>query len=754
MGKIDLALMASAFTDRFSFSIVSFEHKPPKLESIAPSGSPIDIPDVANKLERHPELQADGGTLLPLHELDSAELTGEYVLYQEESRRTVVTYHKELVDRDDKMVVSAAGKTEIGWRLRFWTDEYDPAETPSYMPNSESSSKDSPLEYIPRVTRAEAWTRDERETFFDNLFGFVESEKDRQRSQNMQKYEDMGQHAFRGVEGGMHDFVPVYHDSSAEEWHVSASDDEDDNKDDLYICAETGLWEESEVFVDSPPWADSPSGLPVQGKITDSGTRTLVFEIPAGADEKQKAEKSLNWIFNNSEHVVSIYPIFNSIPFDREIKSINKVRKNEDKVQPIVGGEGLQFAPARALGMDFDDLNRSQTKAASYAVAADDIALIHGPPGTGKTRTLVRIIKELVNRGKRVLACAHSNQATDNLLVGGSTVDEPDKGSLHEAHVNEDLTLTRIGSGSDNQVVQQYHVSDEYRGEDVVGATMSGAADFNKDQFDVAIVDEASQASIPATFAPWYAARSMVLAGDHKQLPPYGSDEMQQRDLEVSLYELLVNRYGEDYAQMLDTQYRMHEKIAEFPSKQFYDGKLETVQRDEEYGLWDLSPVSAYHVTTEEEQAFSTSYRNVGEAKVVADEVAELREMGVPQNHIGVITGYTGQIQAVRTHLEDVSKSTHGIDVDTVDSFQGGEKTVIIMSFVRSNPEGRSGFLSLPDVGPRRLNVALTRAKKRLVLVGNWDTLTAEEHGREDCTDIYVDYRSWLLKNGYFESTA
>jgi superfamily I DNA and/or RNA helicase len=105
---------------------------------------------------------------------------------------------------------------------------------------------------------------------------------------------------------------------------------------------------------------------------------------------------------------------------------------------------------------------------------------------------------------------------------------------------------------------------------------MSAAAEFDSNEFDVAIVDEASQASEPATFAPLLAAKRMVLAGDHKQLPPYASDEMRDRDLEVSLYEHLVNRYGQDATQLLDTQSRMHEAIVAFPSATFYDGQVKT----------------------------------------------------------------------------------------------------------------------------------------------------------------------------------
>jgi superfamily I DNA and/or RNA helicase len=196
----------------------------------------------------------------------------------------------------------------------------------------------------------------------------------------------------------------------------------------------------------------------------------------------------------------------------------------------------------------------------------------------------------------------------------------------------------------------------------------------------------------------------------------------------------------------------MHEQIAEFPSEQFYNGSVVTAERDTDYTMFDFSPVVAHQVTGDEEKVHGRTYMNEREAEVVAQHVHELREAGVPESEIGIITGYTGQIQAIRQELNGLGTRTAGIVVDTVDSFQGGERAAIIMSFCRSNESGNSGFLSLPDEGPRRLNVALTRAKYRLVLIGNWETLCAEEpSGRADCSQLYRRFKSWLIEQDCFE---
>ena len=433
-------------------------------------------------------------------------------------------------------------------------------------------------------------------------------------------------------------------------------------------------------MIDTPPWAHSPAGLPALGKIVGSDTRDLTFSISKETEDHIAARKSLKDIFDHDEFVIGLYPIFNALPYDRELDCIESVQHKPEKYGPIAGNSGVSFTPARGLDTKFPQLNDSQRHAAYYGLCADDIMLIHGPPGTGKTRTLVTLIKELVERGNRVLACAHSNQATDNLLVGTSSPNDPEEGSLHEAAVEDELTIARAGTGSGNRVVQQHYVSRHPAQADVVGATMSAAAEFDTNEFDIAVVDEASQASVPATFAPGLAAKRMVLAGDHKQLPPYASDEMRDRDLEVSLYEHLVNRYGQDATQLLDTQYRMHEDIAAFPSAAFYDGQVKTADRPEDpYTLWNLPPITAHHVNGEEAQRYGTSYENDAEADVLAEHVHDLRERGTPSKRIGIITGYTGQIQTIRNKLNALPVTTNQIEIDTVDSFQGSEREAIIV---------------------------------------------------------------------------
>lgn len=408
------------------------------------------------------------------------------------------------------------------------------------------------------------------------------------------------------------------------------------------------------------------------------------------------------------------------------------------------------------------ELNEYQKQALKWADDAEDLLCIHGPPGTGKTRTLTAYVLHAVWHGDTVLVTAHSNQAVDNLLVGDSTVDEPEPDTLHEVASREGdereagdsgINIARVGHNSKNEVVKRNYANASVAEADVVAATTSAAAQFDTDQFDVGVVDEATQASRPATAIVLDCARKLVLSGDHKQLPPYrASESMADEQLRVSLFEYLLDRYGDDISVLLGRQYRMHADVAEFPNEAFYGGALETAARNEDWQIGSLDPLVGIDVAGEESgEAGGKSLYNPAEVEVVVEEVQRLLEAGVEPEDVGVISMYRGQVGRVRSQLRQTDIDGIGrVTVDTVDSFQGGEREAIVVSFVRSNDAGTSGFLEFPDKGARRLNVALTRARKRLVLVGDWQTLASVSPNRTpetSCADLYGELAAKLEFN-------
>ncbi|RLM62970.1 hypothetical protein DVK08_18360 [Halorubrum sp. Atlit-9R] len=226
---------------------------------------------------------------------------------------------------------------------------------------------------------------------------------------------------------------------------------------------------------------------------------------------------------------------------------------------------------------------------------------------------------------------------------------------------------------------------------------------------------------------------------------------MRDRGLHASLFEQLLDVYGEDLAQTLYRQYRMHESIAEFASQEFYDGRLEHGEDNRTATIDGLSPLLAIDDNSGEAQnSSSNSYHNPTEAQYVVAQVQRALNHDVDASDIGVITGYSDQREVIRSELVNSIEGLeyNSVDVETIDKFQGGQREVIIVSFTRSNPESDSGFLeSPPQTARKRLNVAITRAKKRLVLIGDWETLSIPAVFRdssESCADTFARLRDYL----------
>lgn len=382
-----------------------------------------------------------------------------------------------------------------------------------------------------------------------------------------------------------------------------------------------------------------------------------------------------------------------------------------------------------------------------------------------------------------MLATSHSNQAINNLLVGTSTPTEPDSSSLHyvgqpagrdrflplelrdldeddeeaqrraTAYLNRptELSIARVGHRTTSSVVTEQYEGRPPREADVVAGTMGslGGADTDLGSFDLVVVDEAGQAAQPPTFIPAAYSRTLVLAGDHLQLPPYAADEAaKEAQMHISLFEHLLNVYGRDISELLRRQYRMNEQIASFPSEHIYDGKIETAPTNRDWQVNDLVPIMAVDISSEEETPRgSKSKRNSTEAEIVANHVKLLLKSGLEASEIGVITPYTAQIETIHSAVREKLGSLPELKIATVDSFQGSEREAIVVSWVRSNDRNATGFLSFPEEGKRRLNVAMTRAKKRLVLVGDWNTLGTvgpNEDPEETCSELFAALYQWL----------
>jgi DNA replication ATP-dependent helicase Dna2 len=371
----------------------------------------------------------------------------------------------------------------------------------------------------------------------------------------------------------------------------------------------------------------------------------------------------------------------------------------------------------------FIDNNDAQNEACQLAVGAEDVALVHGPPGTGKTYTLARMVRALVARGDRVLLSAFTNRAVDNAIEALEEQGFTDIVRVGtESGVREDMRKYRLEQSGDPEACAA-----TLQNAQVVAATTAtcGGTAMQSQSFDAAVVDEAGQLTEPGTLAATTLSDRFVLVGDHQQLPPVVQSE--DKTLATSLFQRLIEAFP-DAGVMLDRQYRMAQRIQAFASREFYDGQLRpatgavAAQRIDDLDGVTLSALPAHlrdGVAFVDPEGAQTGNTNAAEADAVAEVVAAYRDAGVPAEDIGVIAPFRAQVAELNRRLPDVA-------VDTVDRFQGSSKEVIVVSFVAT------GTLEGPIFEDyRRINVALTRAKKALVLVGDADALgTDPVYGR------------------------
>lgn len=375
------------------------------------------------------------------------------------------------------------------------------------------------------------------------------------------------------------------------------------------------------------------------------------------------------------------------------------------------------------------ETNEAQDRAVRLALGATHGALIHGPPGTGKTYTIARLVQELVDRGQRVLLAAFTNRAVDNALEALREQGFEDIVRIgSDTGIREDMRDLKLSATSAQTQAAQLTAAP------VVATTAAGCGSsiLRSQSFDVAVVDEASQLTEPGTLAAIARADRFVLVGDHHQLPPVvqadhtetaaeDTPALPSGDLSQSLFERLIELYPE-LSVTLDRQYRMAQRIQSFSSREFYDGQLRPATGSvAARSLHDLPSVDPTALPTDGADRVrfidvaGDENRQVDqqEADRVATLIEEYQAAGVPAESIGVIAPYRAQVAVLTQRLPAA------ITVDTVDRFQGSSKDLIIISFVAT------GSLDGPLFEDyRRLNVALTRAKRALVLVGDRTALT------------------------------
>jgi DNA replication ATP-dependent helicase Dna2 len=438
---------------------------------------------------------------------------------------------------------------------------------------------------------------------------------------------------------------------------------------------------------------------------------------------------------------------------------------------------------------DRSSINIDQRRAIEKVMSAEDYALVLGMPGTGKTTTIAHIIRALVSQGKSVLLTSYTHTAVDNILL---KLKDDNIGILRlgtiskiSMEVQEFATLAATTKTSFEEIKDAWHNSP------IVATTCLGInhAIFNERTFDYCIVDEASQITLPVCLGPIRLAKTFILVGDHNQLPPLvQNEEARVGGLDISLFKHLSDMHPSSVV-YLEHQYRMCEDVMALSNNLIYNGRLKCGSQEvanRSITIPNMDGLKVHHFSSStlsrsqrsiclgpvrgrcwirdlfdpdtkvsfintdpllplsREEAKGNRIVNLTEASICVQLVESLLSTGVPASSIGVMTHYRSQLALLKNGLRNHSD----VEMHTADRFQGRDKEVIILSLVRSNDAKSIGEL-LKDW--RRINVAFTRAKTKLLVIGSRETLKGHgpgESGKEEMVARFVklmESKDWIF---------
>jgi ATP-dependent RNA/DNA helicase IGHMBP2 len=461
--------------------------------------------------------------------------------------------------------------------------------------------------------------------------------------------------------------------------------------------------------------------------------------------------------------------------------SILSEQEKTPLINVLLGQKNVDANSTVSSLLPHSQLNVYQKEAVQMMVQANELNIVHGPPGTGKTTTIVAGIQELLKHGNpKILVCAPSNVAVDllteklalqkiNVVRIGNPVRVSETVLQHtldqqisEHSTNKQIKQLRKQSAEyinmahkykrsfgraereqrkalfdeaykiqkEVQNLEDYITHDVLTKAQVITSTLVGANHYSlkKQEFDITIIDEAAQALEPACWIPIVKSKKLILAGDHCQLPPtIKSDAAMRGGLAETLMEKLISAQP-NCVVLLQEQYRMHQQIMQLPSEQFYSSKLIANTANAGHKIYSEDTTMQFVDTAGcgyEEQVEDTAISNEEEAALLLRHLIMYMQ-SIPESakapSIAIISPYKRQVitlQNLVSDSSDLAPYTKQISVNTIDSFQGQEKDIVYISLVRCNDNNVIGFLA--DI--RRMNVAITRARKKLVIIGDSVTL-------------------------------
>ncbi|WP_276366056.1 IGHMBP2 family helicase [Chryseolinea sp. H1M3-3] len=557
-----------------------------------------------------------------------------------------------------------------------------------------------------------------------------------------------------------------------------------------------------------------------------SGKSVTFFSNASAKPEKDHVNGVINYVRDNTmvitlnadelpdwidDKLLGVDVMFDEMSYremEFALKEVMKAENNRvaDLREILLGNGKATLDVGGYIHLSDSQLNESQVAALEKIITSEDVGFIHGPPGTGKTTTLVHAIAYVIKQEKQALVCAPSNAAVDLLAdklsehglsvlrighparvteqslsktLDARIADHPSYGELRslrkkmeqvkslafkfkrnfgyqERQQRKLLIQESKALKADADMLEFFIVNDLLQTTQAICCTLVGASHpvMRGKKFQTVFIDEAAQALEPACWIPLLRTHRAIFAGDHQQLPPTIKSNAAARDgLAITLFEKGIQRQP-GLSAMLKVQYRMHEAIMKFSSTYFYKDQL-IAHESVRWELLDANELPVEFIDTagcgynEKQDPETLSRYNEEEARLLVSQVEKLVGRIGPGQwlerniSLGIITPYRSQVDILNKLAEasGILESLHKlITINTVDAFQGQERDVIAISFVRSNDKSEVGFLG--DI--RRTNVAMTRARKKLLMIGDSATLGGHP--------FYNDLLEYVQGGGYYKS--
>ena len=537
----------------------------------------------------------------------------------------------------------------------------------------------------------------------------------------------------------------------------------------------------------------------IQGTITHISANRLKFSL--------RVDELPDWSRNGKLGIDALFDENSYTEMEHALRNANSLHENKDKgnlIQILTGSQSPTFNTELPTSFQ-TGLNKQQQAAVNQILAANEVAIVHGPPGTGKTTTLIQAVKALYEKEhKTILVVAPSNAAVDLLsqklhVIGlrvvrvgnparvndeqlALTLDSKTTAHLQfkeikrlkkqareyrdmahkykrsfgqsEREQRKALFTEARNISIEIERTEQYITSDVLSKAQVITATLVGANHYTIRplKFDTVVIDEAAQALEPACWIPILKAKKVIMAGDHCQLPPtIKNAEAAKQGLAKTLMEKCVDLHP-NAVTLLTEQYRMHEEIMQFSSDEFYQSGLQANPLVAKHTLMEGDKPVVFIDTAGcgfEEKQEGGGISNPEEANCMLKHLSNyLQELPaqIDAQHlatIGIISPYRHQVEWLKEQVlvyPPLQQSLKQITVNTIDSFQGQERDIIYISLTRSNADNVIGFLA--EI--RRMNVAMTRARKKLVVIGDSATIAQ--------FPFYADFISYVEKTGGYIS--